>query len=116
MPNGASFAKASACRGYGVEVILEGRTFEESLRFARRQAPSRGMTLIHAFDDPDIIAGQGTIGLEIVNELPDVDLVMVPTGGGGLLSGVALAVKSQAPHARVVGVQAAAASAWANAG
>ena len=82
---------------------------------AQTLAKERGLTLIHAFDDDMIIAGQGTVGLEIVEELPDVDVVLVPVGGGGLLAGTALAVKAAAPRARLIGVQAAAAPAWSQA-
>lgn len=105
MPRGASVAKVEATRSYGGEVILEDEPFARAMAMAREE----NLTLIHPFDDPAIVAGQGTVGLEIVEALPDVTQVVVPTGGGGLAAGVALAVESLRPAARVVGVQSAAA-------
>jgi len=107
MPEWASVSKQAAARAYGARVILEGSTLEESMARARELAAS-GMTLIPAFDDPEVIAGQGTIGLEILGDLPGAGLVLVPVGGGGLIAGIATAVKGIDPRVRVAGVQAAA--------
>jgi threonine dehydratase len=115
MPRHASFAKVEATQNYGAEVMLHGETFDEAMAFAKSTATERGLTLVHAYDDPAVMAGQGTVGLEIVEALADVDAVLVPVGGGGLLAGVALAVKSRVPRARVIGVQSAAAPAWESA-
>ena len=112
MPKDAPFAKVEATENYGAEVILHGGNFDEALTRAHEVAKERSLTLVHPYDDPAIIAGQGTLGLEIMEALPDADVVLVPVGGGGLIAGVALAVKSLAPHARVIGVQAVAAPAW----
>ena len=115
MPRDAPFAKVEATVNYGAEVVLHGANFDEALTRARELAKERNLTLIHAYDDPAIIAGQGTVGLEVIEALPDADVVLVPVGGGGLIAGVALAVKSIAPRVRVIGVQAAAAPAWSHA-
>ena len=112
MPEGAPIPKERATRGYGAEVIFEGRYLEDSLAAARRFASETGAVLIHPFDHPDVVAGQGTAGLEIVGQVPDVRTVVVPTGGGGLLAGVAIAVKAHDPSIRVVGVQAEGAAAF----
>ncbi|MDR7408934.1 MAG: threonine ammonia-lyase, partial [Armatimonadota bacterium] len=111
MPEAAPLVKVESTRGYGAEVVLHGRDFDEAFAYAEALHRDSGAVLVHAFDDPAVIAGQGTVGLEIVEQLPDVQLVVVPVGGGGLISGVAVAVKSLVPTARVVGVQAAAAPA-----
>ncbi|SMC25836.1 L-threonine ammonia-lyase [Desulfacinum hydrothermale DSM 13146] len=106
MPVWASITKQIATRNYGAEVILHGTSLGESLEKA--MALSReGRAFIHPFDDGDIMAGQGTLGLEILEELPDPDLVLVPVGGGGLIGGVATAVKAQRPQTQVIGVEAA---------
>lgn len=107
MPEWASISKQEATRSYGGEVILSGRNVGESLDKARELA-AEGRVFIHPFDDPDIIAGQGTIGLEVLEEAADADVILVPIGGGGLISGIAAAVKSIRPKIKVVGVQAAA--------
>ncbi|WP_244931794.1 threonine ammonia-lyase [Nocardioides sp. W7] len=112
MPEGAPIPKERATRGYGAEVVFEGRYLEDSLVAARRYADETGAILIHPFDHPDIVAGQGTAGLEILEQVPDVQTVLVPTGGGGLLAGIAIAIKSLRPGVRVVGVQAAGAAAY----
>jgi threonine dehydratase len=104
MPLRASITKQEATRNYGGKVILHGESIGESLSLAKEMAKN-GKTLIHPFDDRQIIAGQGTIGLEIVEALPDVDMVIGPVGGGGLLSGVAIAIKSLCPAAKIIGVQ-----------
>lgn len=105
MPEWASITKQEATRGYGGKIRLKGESLTASIREAEASVES-GMTLIHPFNDPEVIAGQGTIGLEILNELPNPDLILVPVGGGGLIAGIATAVKSIRPQTRVVGVQA----------
>ena len=111
MPTGASLPKVEATRGYGATVLLQGDDFDQSQRYARRVMRENGMIFIPAFDDPAIVAGQGTIGLEMLEQVEDLDAVVVPAGGGGLISGIGLAIKETAPGIRVVGVQAAAATA-----
>lgn len=108
MPEWVSLAKQEATLGYGARVLLKGTSLEESIRHARALSRSQEMTFIHPYDDPLVIAGQGTVGLEIFEDLPQTDLVVVPVGGGGLIAGIATAMKSLVPAARVVGVQAAA--------
>ncbi|GAA3404603.1 threonine ammonia-lyase [Paenibacillus hodogayensis] len=105
MPCGAPHAKIAATEGYGSDVILHGSGYDDAFEEAGRIARATGATLIHAFDDPSVVAGQGTIGMEIVDDLPDVDAIVVPVGGGGLISGIALAVKSVCPAIRIIGVQ-----------
>ncbi len=112
MPAGAALPKVDATRGYGAEVHLAGETVEASLAAAVAFAQRTGAVLVHPFDHPDVIAGQGTIGCEILEQVPDVRTVLVATGGGGLLGGVAAAVKGLRPDVAVVGVQAAGAAAW----
>jgi threonine dehydratase len=104
MPEGASASKIEAARGYGAEVLIGGPMTQvfERMQEIREE---RGLTLIHPFDDPLVIAGQGTVGLEIAEQVPEVDLVVVPVGGGGLISGIATAVKALRPEVRVVGVE-----------
>ena len=114
MPEGASIAKIAATRSYGAEVILAGEDYVDAQRRANELAAEHGLTYVHAFDDPAVIAGQGTIGLEILQAIPDTDLVIVPIGGGGLISGIATAVKATNPAIRVVGVQAAGAASVAD--
>ena len=111
MPTGASLPKVEATRGYGATVLLQGDDFDQAQRHARRVMRENGMTFIPAFDDPAIVAGQGTIGLEMLEQVEDLDAVVVPAGGGGLISGIGLAIKETAPGIRVIGVQAAAATA-----
>lgn len=112
MPEGASIAKENATREYGAEVMNAGATIDEALVAARAFAAATGAVLVHPFDHPDVVAGQGTVGLEILAQCPEVATVLVCTGGGGLLAGVACAVKSLRPDVRVVGVQAAGAAAY----
>lgn len=112
MPAGATLPKVAATRAYGAQVILQGDTIEAALDYAREFAERTGATLIHPFDHADIVAGQGTVGLEILDDLPGVDTLAVCTGGGGLLAGVAVAAKARKPSIRVVGVQAAGAAAY----
>ncbi len=105
MPKHASIAKVEATRGYGAEVVLDGANYNEAADRARAIMDETGAAMVHAYDDPAIMAGQGTLGLEMMEDLPDADLVVVPVGGGGLISGVATAVKAKNAKARVVGVQ-----------
>jgi threonine dehydratase len=107
MPERAPLTKVAATRRYGAEVILHGPTFDDAGVRAREIQHQRDLTYVHAFNDERVIAGQGTIGLEIVEALPELGLLVVPIGGGGLIGGVALAVKTLMPDVRVVGVQAA---------
>lgn len=104
MPEGSSETKIAASRAYGAEVVVHG-TVLEALERMHELRESRGLTLVHPYDDLLVIAGQGTVGLEILEDLADVDLVIVPVGGGGLISGVAAAIKRTRPAARVVGVE-----------
>ncbi len=105
MPANASPAKVSATRSYGAEVVLHGVLYDQSWDKAQQIAKKEERTLIHAFDDPHVIAGQGTIGLEILEDLPDLDAVYVPIGGGGLAAGLAIAMKSKKPNVKVIGIQ-----------
>jgi threonine dehydratase len=106
MPENTSISKILATRGYGARVILKGKTFSDALKEAKKLAKEEGLCLIHAFDDPHIIAGQGTIALEILEDLPEVEQIVVPVGGGGLISGIAIAAKSIKEEVKVIGVQA----------
>ncbi|MFQ5497757.1 MAG: threonine ammonia-lyase [Nitrosopumilus sp.] len=105
MPKNASPAKVAATKGYGAKVILEGINYDESSAKAKEIAKETGATMIHAFDDPQIIAAQGVIGLEILEDLPDADEVYLPIGGGGLAAGVLIAIKEKNPNIKVIGVQ-----------
>ena len=105
MPETASPAKVAATRSYGAKVIRRGANYDDAWEATQEIAKTEGKTIIHAFDDPDIIAGQGTIGLELVEDLPDVDRIYLPVGGGGLAAGVAIAVKSRKPNVRIIGVE-----------
>lgn len=107
MPEFAPLAKVAATGRYGAEVILHGRSFDDAGDYARMLQRERGLTYVHAFDDPDIIAGQGTLGLEVLEQLPDMGTIVVPIGGGGLISGVAIVMRALRPGTRIVGVQAA---------
>jgi threonine dehydratase len=106
MPEGASLAKQMATRSYGGEVILFGQDMEESLNYARK-LEKEGRYFIHPFDDEQVIAGQGTIGLEILEEVPGVEAIIIPVGGGGLISGIATIAKKRRPRVKIIGVQAA---------
>ncbi len=112
MPEGAAIPKVGATRGYGAQVHLVGETIEGSLAAAREFADATGAVFVHPFDHVDVMAGQGTVGLELLDQVPDVRTVLVCTGGGGLLGGVAAAVKGLRPDVRVIGVQAAGAATW----
>ena len=105
MAENATPSKIAATEGYGAKVILHGSIWDEANEKAIELMESEGLTYIHPFDDPDLIAGQGTVGLEILEDAPDVELVIVPIGGGGLISGISMAVKSSRPDVRVVGVE-----------
>ena len=106
MPETASIAKIKATESYGATVVLVGRNFDESVGACKERAADSGAVYISAYDDDGIIAGQGTLGLELLVDVPDVDTVLVPIGGGGLFSGVSLALKEKKPGIRVIGVQA----------
>lgn len=116
MPLGVPVPKLLATRGYGADVVLEGATVETPLRLAAEFAERTGAVLIHPFDHPDVITGQGTLGLELVDQVPDIETLLVPIGGGGLIAGVAAAVKGRAAaegrRVRVIGVQAENAAAY----
>ena len=105
MPKNASPAKVAATRGYGANVILQGINYDESYSKAKEIAEKTGATIIEAFDDPQIIAAQGVVGLEILEDLPDVDEIYLPIGGGGLAAGTAIAIKEKNPNVKVIGVQ-----------
>ena len=105
MPINASPAKVSATRNYGANVVLSGKNYDESSLKAQDIASQTGATIIHAFDDPYIISAQGVIGLEIIDQLSDVDEIYVPIGGGGLISGVLIAIKSKNPNVKIIGVE-----------
>lgn len=107
MPDGAPISKVEATKSYGVEVRLEGETYDDAFNAAVKYQQETGATFIHPFDDLDVIAGQGTIGLEILEQLPEVDQVIIPIGGGGLISGVSFVLKSLKPEIKIIGVQAA---------
>ncbi|WP_217900667.1 threonine ammonia-lyase [Rhodococcoides fascians] len=112
MPVGVSLPKLVATKAYGATVHLVGNTVDEALTSAREFADRTGSTLIHPFDHLDIVAGQATLGTELLQQMPDVGTIVIPTGGGGLLAGVAAAVKLTKPDVRVIGVQAEGAAAW----
>src|SRR5918993_5704637 len=105
MPAGASVAKVAAVRGFGGIVHLGGDSVDDCVALARDRAAQTGATFIHPFDDPHVIAGQATVGLELLEDVPNLATVVVPVGGGGLISGIAGVVKEARPHVRVVGVQ-----------
>lgn len=114
MPENAPIAKVMATRSYGAKVILVGKGYDEAFSHALDVRENTGAILIHGFDDPEIIAGQGTLGLELMSQLPTLDAVIVPVGGGGLAAGVALAIKYAKPRIKVYGVQSGEASAMLN--
>lgn len=105
MPEAASISKAAATRAYGAEVVLKGEIYDDAYEHARLLEKEHGYTFVHPYEDPQVIAGQGTIGIEMLQKVPDLDTVIIPIGGGGLISGVALALKSINPKIRVIGVQ-----------
>jgi threonine dehydratase len=105
MAANATPSKIDATRGYGAEVVLHGSIWDEADEKARELVASEGLTYVHPFDDLDLISGQGTVGLEILEDWPEVEVVVVPIGGGGLISGIALAVKEASPRTEVAGVE-----------
>jgi threonine dehydratase len=105
MAANATPSKVEATRGYGAEVVLHGTIWDEANEKAKELVRDRGLTYIHPFDDLELIAGQGTVGLEIVRDWPDVDVIVVPIGGGGLISGIAMAAKALKPAVTIVGVE-----------
>ena len=115
LPDTAPISKVEATKGYGAQVCLVPGVYDDAYNRALELKKERGYTFVHPFDDEYVISGQGTIGLEIMNEMSDVDAVIVPIGGGGLISGVACAIKSISPHVKVYGVQAAGAPSMFNA-
>jgi threonine dehydratase len=106
VPQDAPMAKVEACRTYGAELIMGGELFEDAMAAARADVEETGATFVHPFEDPIVIAGQGTIGLELAEQVPDAGTVVIPVGGGGLASGIALALRASKPELRIVGVQA----------
>lgn len=107
LPDGAPISKVEATKRYGAEVCLVKGVYDDAYNKALELKDEKGLTFIHPFNDPDVIAGQGTIGLEILNQLPNTDVVVVPIGGGGLISGIAYTIKQLKPNCKVYGVQAA---------
>ncbi len=105
MPETASLNKISATRGYGAEVILHGEIYDDAYAHARELEKSKGFTFVHPYEDSLVIAGQGTIGIEILEKIPDLDLIAIPIGGGGLISGIATAIKHLRPQCKIIGVQ-----------
>jgi threonine dehydratase len=105
MATNATPAKIAATKAYGAEVVLHGNIWDEANEKAKELVRTEGLTYVHPFDDAQLIAGQGTLGLEIVQDWPDVDAVIVPIGGGGLIAGVSMAIKSHNPKAKVIGVE-----------
>ena len=105
MPEGAVESKVAACLGYGADVVLHGMHVGESLEHLHRLREERGLTLVHPYDDPEVLLGNGSCGLEILEDLPDVDVVVVAVGGGGLIGGVTVALRESRPRVRVYGVE-----------
>src|SRR5258705_9922306 len=105
MATNATPSKVAATKGYGAEVVLHGTIWDEANEKAKELVRDQGLTYVHPFDDEQLIAGQGTLGLEIVQDWAEIDAVVVPIGGGGLISGVSMAVKSHNPKIRVIGVE-----------
>ena len=114
LPDGAPISKVEAAKRYGADICLVKGVYDDAYNRAVELQKESGAVFIHPFDDPDVIAGQGTIGLELLEQLPDMDAVIVPVGGGGLISGVAFAIKSLNPNCKVYGVQAAGAPSMYN--
>jgi threonine dehydratase len=110
MPETAPLAKVTATQGYGATVVLHGFTYDDAYQYCLELQEQSGAAFIHAFDDPDVIAGQGTLGLEMLSDLPDADALVVPIGGGGLIAGIAIAARALRPDITIIGVQAAGAA------
>ena len=106
MPESTPLTKVNGVKGYGAEVILAGINYDEAYAYAKEYAQKHSLTFVHPFEDEEVIAGQGTIGLEILDNCEDLDVVIIPAGGGGLISGVSLAIKSLSPKTKVIGVSA----------
>jgi len=107
MAENATPSKIAATKGYGAEVVLEGSIWDDADRKARELVASEGLTYVHPFDDVDLISGQGTVGIEILEDWPEAEIVVVPIGGGGLISGVSSAIKQERPEVGIVGVESA---------
>jgi len=105
MPETAPLNKIAATRAYGAEIVLRGEIYDDAYAYARTLEKEKGLVFVHPFEDPRVIAGQGTIGLEILDQVPEVDTLVVPVGGGGLISGISLAIKALRPQCRIIGVQ-----------
>ena len=116
MPRFAPLVKVATCRRLGASVVLYGETFEEARQRSIEISSCDDLPLIHGFDDAEIIAGQGTAAVEILEDVPDADAIVVPTGGAGLLAGVAIAAKAQRPDIKIIAVEAAAAASFATSG
>ncbi|GAC1698599.1 MAG: threonine ammonia-lyase [Ktedonobacteraceae bacterium] len=112
MSENAPLAKVTATQGYGARVVLHGATYDDAYQRCLELQQELGATYVHAFDDPDVIAGQGTLGLEMLNDLPDADAIVVPIGGGGLISGIAIAARALKPDITIIGVEAAGAASF----
>jgi threonine dehydratase len=106
VPQDAPMAKVEATRNYGADVVMEGATFEDTMEAARAYVAESGATFVHPFEDPAVIAGQGTVGLELAEQVPETETVLIPVGGGGLAAGIATALRARMPEVRIVGVQA----------
>ena len=105
MPRWAPFIKVANCRSFGGNVILHGDTFDEARQHAMKLRDEKNLVYVHGFNDPEIIAGQGTLGLEILQDRPDVDVVIVPVGGGGLIAGIGVAVKGLKHSVKIIGAE-----------
>lgn len=114
VPAGASIAKTEACRGYGASVVMGGNSLDDAVVAARERSAAAGLAFCHPYDDPAVVAGQATLGLELLEDVPGLRRVIVPLGGGGLASGVAIALKRHDPRIKVIGVQVAACAPYAN--
>ncbi len=110
MPETAPLAKVMATQGYGANVVLHGFTYDDAYQYCLELQAESGSTFVHAFDDPDVIAGQGTLGLEMLSDLPDADALIIPIGGGGLIAGITIAARALRPNIQIIGVQAEGAS------
>ena len=105
MAKNATPSKIEATKSYGAEVVLSGSIWDEANEKALELVQERGLTYVHPFDDPRLIAGQGTVGLEVIEDWPEAEIILVPIGGGGLISGISMAVKSMNPRARIIGIE-----------